>query len=445
MLKDLRHAVRMLLHAKGWTAVVILSLALGIGANTAIFSGVNALLLTEIPVRIPTRWCGCAGAAATTWSPARATTASRTRASDGQNVRTTFSYPMYQQFVADNQTMTDLFACAPFGRVNVVVDGQAEIASAFISTGNYYQVLGVTRAYRPDDSARGRQADRAAGGGDQLEVLAHALRHRSGRRRQDDACQQRAGHDRRRAAAGLHRRAAAGRRSRRTSACRWRSIPQLDTVHRHRAAPGAADLLVAAGDGTAEAGRDRAAGAGQSRGRVPEHRARRARLLSEGADRSGPRHGRRNRNRTEVPHLLVDSARRGIYDVNTDRRAHRDDPQRRGRAGAADRLRQRRQPAAVARDDAAEGAVGAAVARRDARPAGPAAADREPAARVRRRRARHPGRLLGQTAAAAAGNQSALLDWRVLAFVLGVDHASPASSSASRRRCAPPASTSATR
>ena len=62
---------------------------------------------------------------------------------DGQNVRTTFSYPMYQQFVADNQTIGDLFACAPFGRVNVVVDGQAELASAFISTGNYYQVLGV--------------------------------------------------------------------------------------------------------------------------------------------------------------------------------------------------------------------------------------------------------------------------------------------------------------
>ena len=74
---------------------------------------------------------------------------------DGQNVRTTFSYPMYQQFLADNQTMTDLFACAPFGRVNVVVDGQAEIATAFISSGNYYQVLGVSarigRTIVPDD------------------------------------------------------------------------------------------------------------------------------------------------------------------------------------------------------------------------------------------------------------------------------------------------------
>ena len=63
MLKDLRHAVRMLLGAKGWTAVVLLSLALGIGANTAIFSAINGLLLKQIPVRDPDtlvrlRWGG---------------------------------------------------------------------------------------------------------------------------------------------------------------------------------------------------------------------------------------------------------------------------------------------------------------------------------------------------------------------------------------------------
>ena len=50
---------------------------------------------------------------------------------------------MYQQFVKDNQTMTDLFACAPAGRVNVVVNGQAELAAAFVSTGSYYRVLGI--------------------------------------------------------------------------------------------------------------------------------------------------------------------------------------------------------------------------------------------------------------------------------------------------------------
>jgi predicted permease len=51
--------------------------------------------------------------------------------------------------------MSDLFACAPLGRVNVVVDGHAEIARAFISSGNYYRLLGVAarlgRTILPDD------------------------------------------------------------------------------------------------------------------------------------------------------------------------------------------------------------------------------------------------------------------------------------------------------
>jgi hypothetical protein len=53
MLNDLRHALRMLLHAKAWTTVVVLSLTLGIGANTALFSAVNGLLLRRIPVHEP--------------------------------------------------------------------------------------------------------------------------------------------------------------------------------------------------------------------------------------------------------------------------------------------------------------------------------------------------------------------------------------------------------
>ncbi len=53
---------------------------------------------------------------------------------------------MYRQFVADNRTMDDLFAGAPYGSANVVVDGTAEIASAFISTGNYYRVIGIRMA-----------------------------------------------------------------------------------------------------------------------------------------------------------------------------------------------------------------------------------------------------------------------------------------------------------
>src|SRR5262245_6695150 len=55
MFQDLRYGVRMLLKHRGFTAVAALSLALGIGANTAIFSVVDALLLRTLPVRNPER------------------------------------------------------------------------------------------------------------------------------------------------------------------------------------------------------------------------------------------------------------------------------------------------------------------------------------------------------------------------------------------------------
>ena len=155
MLRDVRLAVRMLLNAKGWTVVVLVSLALGIGANTALFSAINGMLLRKVPVRDPDTlvrfryagpnqmrtdvlWYGFIG-----------------RDARGRQVEPTFSYPMYRQFVADNRTLSDLFACAPIGRVNVVVDGRAEIASGFFASGNYYHVLGAAarpgRTIAPDD------------------------------------------------------------------------------------------------------------------------------------------------------------------------------------------------------------------------------------------------------------------------------------------------------
>jgi predicted permease len=155
MWRDLRIAARMLLHARGWSAVVVMSLALGIGANTALFSAINGLLLKKLPVRDPDtlvrlRYAG----------PNQVRTDVLIygfSAPDGRGrlVEPTFSYPMYLQFRADNRTMSDLFTAAPFGRVNVVVNGQAEVAGGFLSSGNYYQVLGVTarmgRTLTPDD------------------------------------------------------------------------------------------------------------------------------------------------------------------------------------------------------------------------------------------------------------------------------------------------------
>jgi predicted permease len=145
----------MLLQAKGWTAVVVLSLALGIGANAALFSAINGLLIKTLSVKDPDtlvrlRWSG-KNDMVTSSSDYGYTGTDE----NGRNIRSTFSYPMFRQFVTDNKTMTDLFACAPFGRVSVVVDGQAEIATSFISTGNYYRILGVNamlgRTIVPED------------------------------------------------------------------------------------------------------------------------------------------------------------------------------------------------------------------------------------------------------------------------------------------------------
>src|SRR5258706_2727732 len=53
LFQDLRYGIRMLFNNRGFTAVAIISLALGIGANTAIFSVVNAILLKSLPFRQP--------------------------------------------------------------------------------------------------------------------------------------------------------------------------------------------------------------------------------------------------------------------------------------------------------------------------------------------------------------------------------------------------------
>jgi predicted permease len=155
VIRDLRHAIRMLLQAKGWTTIVVASLALGIGANTALFSAVNGLLLKKIPVQDPDALVRLRWAGKNDMVTSSSDYGFSAKDEAGREVRSTFSFPMYKQFLAGNRTMTDLLACSPFGRVSVVVDGNAEIADAFISTGNYYRVLGINallgRTIVPDD------------------------------------------------------------------------------------------------------------------------------------------------------------------------------------------------------------------------------------------------------------------------------------------------------
>ncbi len=154
LLRDLRLAVRVLLHTKSWTLVVLVSLALGIGANTALFTAVNGLLLQTVPVPEPERlirfnWAGKNDMVRSS-SDYGYSGASGTR-----NVRSTFSFTMLEQFRAANTTLSGLAAGAPMGDVNVIVDGRAELARSYQASGNYFTVIGVPaalgRVFREDD------------------------------------------------------------------------------------------------------------------------------------------------------------------------------------------------------------------------------------------------------------------------------------------------------
>jgi predicted permease len=143
MLHDLKHAYRMLMRTKGWTLVVLLSLAIGIGATTALFTAVNGLLLQTIPVRDP------GALAVLKWTGQNDMVRSSSDygfsvRSNGRQVRSTFSYATYQQLKAANQTMTDLIAGTSLESFNFSSNGSSEIATAFGVSGNYFKELGVS-------------------------------------------------------------------------------------------------------------------------------------------------------------------------------------------------------------------------------------------------------------------------------------------------------------
>ena len=145
LLRDLRVAVRVLLRTKSWTLIVLVSLALGIGANTALFTAVNGLLLQTVRVHEPERlvrfnWTGKNDMVRSS------SDYGYSGVSGKQNVRSTFSFAIYEQFRAANSTLTGLAAGSPMGQLNVIVNGDAQLATGYQATGNYFTVLGVRAA-----------------------------------------------------------------------------------------------------------------------------------------------------------------------------------------------------------------------------------------------------------------------------------------------------------
>jgi predicted permease len=155
MLQDLRHAVRVLLQGKTWSAMVVLSLALGIGANTALFSATNGLLLRKLPVEDPDSLVRLRHHGSNSMANNTSEYGNIVRLPGAESSGATLSYPMFAALRAANETLTELAASVPMASVNVVVDGHAEIASAYLATGNYHRLLGVHairgRTLSPDD------------------------------------------------------------------------------------------------------------------------------------------------------------------------------------------------------------------------------------------------------------------------------------------------------
>ena len=146
MFNDLRYGVRMLLKHKGFTLVAVLSLALGIGANTALFSVVDAVLLKTLPVQeleqlvvfawqsgLPFRINGMSGTSNVPTPP------------DTQGL-SLFRYEVFERMrqasaATTNSPLSDFFAFAPLRELTAVVSDQAEIVNGQAVSGGYFAGL----------------------------------------------------------------------------------------------------------------------------------------------------------------------------------------------------------------------------------------------------------------------------------------------------------------
>jgi len=132
LLQDLRYGVRMLGKSPGFTAVAVITLALGIGANSAIFTLLDQVLLRRLPVREPEQlvqleFSGSDEGIATSY---------------GGNPNDYFSYPMYRDLRDQNRVFAGVLA-TDSTQVGVEWHNQADLAGTELVSGNYFELLGV--------------------------------------------------------------------------------------------------------------------------------------------------------------------------------------------------------------------------------------------------------------------------------------------------------------
>ena len=155
-MNDLKFAFRQLLKSPGFTVVALLTLALGIGANTAIFSVVDRLLVRSLPVAESQRLALLGQARG-----------------DG-NLDFEFNYPLFRDYQRDNTVFSHLTATAETS-VGLGTGGTTERQRALLVSGNYFAMLGVNAALgRTFAANEGVELDDAA-----VTVISHGLWERS--------------------------------------------------------------------------------------------------------------------------------------------------------------------------------------------------------------------------------------------------------------------------
>ncbi len=123
--QDVRYGLRMLAKNPGFTAAAVLTLALGIGANTAIFTIADAVLLRLLPVK----------------DPERLVLISRPDKHGGYNG---IRYAAFEHLRDHNSVLSGIFGIIMPQTTAVTIDGQAELVNAQIVSGSYYSTLGVS-------------------------------------------------------------------------------------------------------------------------------------------------------------------------------------------------------------------------------------------------------------------------------------------------------------
>jgi predicted permease len=155
---DLRLAARQMRRTPAFTTVAVLILAIGIGANTAIFSLVDTVLLKMLPVQSPENLRHLEWTAQRTGFM-RSYDGSNTRTPSGETVATSFSYSAFQ-YLRGHSSAIELFG---FGgssnQFNLNIRGRAELARGRVVSGNFFRVLGVEallgRTITPEDDQPG--------------------------------------------------------------------------------------------------------------------------------------------------------------------------------------------------------------------------------------------------------------------------------------------------